>query len=96
MLVIIRDVILLAGYFTLFVVSGERIAVRPSVIGKATTFTDNGAQPLAGVRTVDDQSWMWRPIDVARLAARLRLPLATVAAEGFFAELLPADRAVPA
>ncbi len=37
-LVIIRDVILLAGYFTLFVVSGERIAVRPSVIGKATTF----------------------------------------------------------
>jgi len=37
-LVIIRDVILLAGYFTLFVVTGERIAVRPSVIGKATTF----------------------------------------------------------
>ncbi len=37
-LVIIRDVILLAGYFTLFVVSGERMAVRPSVIGKATTF----------------------------------------------------------
>jgi cardiolipin synthase len=37
-LVIIRDIILLAGYFTLFVVSGERIAVRPSIIGKATTF----------------------------------------------------------
>jgi len=37
-LVIIRDVILLAGYFTLFVVSGERIEVRPSVIGKAATF----------------------------------------------------------
>ena len=37
-LVIIRDVILLAGYFTLFVVSGERIEVRPSAIGKATTF----------------------------------------------------------
>jgi cardiolipin synthase len=37
-LVIIRDVILLAGYFTLFVVSGERMAVRPSVIGKAATF----------------------------------------------------------
>jgi len=37
-LVIMRDVILLAGYFTLFVVSGERMAVRPSVIGKATTF----------------------------------------------------------
>ncbi len=37
-LVIMRDVILLAGYFTLFFVSGERMAVRPSVIGKATTF----------------------------------------------------------
>lgn len=37
-LVVMRDVILLAGYFTLFVVSGERMAVRPSVIGKATTF----------------------------------------------------------
>jgi cardiolipin synthase len=37
-LVIIRDVILLAGYFTLFVVSGERMAVRPSAIGKAATF----------------------------------------------------------
>ena len=37
-LVIIRDVILMGGYFTLFVVSGERMAVRPSVIGKATTF----------------------------------------------------------
>jgi cardiolipin synthase len=37
-LVIIRDVILLAGYFTLFVVTGERMAVRPSAIGKATTF----------------------------------------------------------
>jgi cardiolipin synthase len=37
-LVIIRDVILLAGYFTLFVASGERMPVRPSVIGKAATF----------------------------------------------------------
>jgi cardiolipin synthase len=37
-LVIIRDVILLTGYFALFAVSGERIAVRPSAIGKATTF----------------------------------------------------------
>lgn len=37
-LVIIRDVILLSGYFTLFLVSGERMAVRPSAIGKATTF----------------------------------------------------------
>jgi cardiolipin synthase len=36
-LVIIRDVILLAGYIALFVVSGERIAVRPSAVGKATT-----------------------------------------------------------
>lgn len=37
-LVVIRDVILLAGYFTLFVATGERMAVRPSAIGKATTF----------------------------------------------------------
>jgi cardiolipin synthase len=37
-LVIIRDVILLAGYFALFVVSGERMAVRPSIVGKAATF----------------------------------------------------------
>jgi cardiolipin synthase len=37
-LVIIRDVILLAGYFTLFLLTGERMAVRPSVIGKAATF----------------------------------------------------------
>ena len=37
-LVIIRDVILLTGYFALFAVSGERIPVRPSAIGKATTF----------------------------------------------------------
>ena len=42
-LVIIRDVILLAGYFALFAVSGERMAVRPSVIGKATTFFQLGA-----------------------------------------------------
>ena len=37
-LVVIRDVILLAGYFALFVVSGERMAVRPSIVGKAATF----------------------------------------------------------
>jgi len=37
-LVIIRDVILVTGYFVLFVVTSERIAVRPSMIGKATTF----------------------------------------------------------
>jgi len=37
-LVIIRDVILLVGYFTLFLLAGERMDVRPSVIGKATTF----------------------------------------------------------
>lgn len=37
-IVIMRDVVLLSGYFTLFVVSGERMAVRPSAIGKATTF----------------------------------------------------------
>ena len=42
------------------------------------------------VRTVDDRSWMWRALDVERLAARLRLPVAAVRGEGFFADLLPA------
>jgi cardiolipin synthase len=42
-LVIMRDVILLAGYFALFAVSGERMPVRPSVIGKAATFFQLGA-----------------------------------------------------
>lgn len=37
-LVIMRDVILLAGYFTLFAVTGERMAVRPNIVGKAATF----------------------------------------------------------
>lgn len=44
------------------------------------------------VRAIDDQSWMWRAIDPERLAARLRLPLAAVRADDFFAELLPAAR----
>src|SRR5512143_4035305 len=44
------------------------------------------------VRTIDDRSWMWRTLDVERLAARLRLPVATVRGEGFFADLLPAAR----
>jgi cardiolipin synthase len=46
-LVIIRDVILIAGYFTLFMLTGERMAVRPSSVGKATTFFQ-----LASVTTV--------------------------------------------
>lgn len=36
--VIIRDVILLVGYFTLFLLTTDRMAVRPSVVGKAATF----------------------------------------------------------
>ncbi len=51
-LVIIRDVILLAGYFTLFIVSGERIAVRPSVIGKATTFFQLGSVTIVLIGVV--------------------------------------------
>ena len=46
-IVIMRDVILMAGYFTLFMVSGERMAVRPSIVGKAATFFQ-----LASVTTV--------------------------------------------
>lgn len=37
-LVIIRDVILLVGYFTLFMLTTDRLPVRPSAVGKATTF----------------------------------------------------------
>lgn len=37
-LVLFRDVFLLAGYFFLFVFTGEWIEVRPSVFGKVTTF----------------------------------------------------------
>ncbi|MFN8641066.1 MAG: hypothetical protein U0802_05165 [Candidatus Binatia bacterium] len=41
------------------------------------------------LRAVDDQSWMWRPIDVERLAARLRLPVAAVRAADLFVQLFP-------
>ena len=37
-LVLFRDVFLLAGYLFLFVFTGEWIEVRPSVVGKMTTF----------------------------------------------------------
>ena len=37
-LVLCRDVFLLVGYFFLFVFTGEWIEVRPSVVGKLTTF----------------------------------------------------------
>jgi cardiolipin synthase (CMP-forming) len=37
-LVLFRDVFLVAGYFFLFVFTGAWITVRPSVIGKLTTF----------------------------------------------------------
>jgi cardiolipin synthase len=37
-LVLFRDVFLLAGYFFLFVFTGAWIEVRPSVVGKVTTF----------------------------------------------------------
>jgi cardiolipin synthase len=37
-LVLCRDVFLLVGYFFLFVFTGEWIEVRPSVVGKMTTF----------------------------------------------------------
>jgi cardiolipin synthase len=36
--VIIRDVVLLVGYFMLFMLADDRMAVRPSVVGKAATF----------------------------------------------------------
>ncbi len=36
--VIIRDVVIVAGYFMISFVTGERIPVRPSYIGKASTF----------------------------------------------------------
>jgi cardiolipin synthase len=51
-LVIIRDVILLAGYFTLFMVSGERMAVRPSAVGKAATFFQLGSVTIVLIGVV--------------------------------------------
>ena len=50
--VIIRDVILLAGYFILFMVSGERMAVRPSAVGKATTFFQLGSVTIVLIGVV--------------------------------------------
>ena len=41
------------------------------------------------VNRVEDRSWMWHPLEPARLAAKLRVPEATVQGEGFFVELLP-------
>ena len=49
---IIRDVILVTGYFVLFMVTGERIAVRPSMIGKATTFFQLGSVTIVLVGLV--------------------------------------------
>ena len=51
-LVLFRDVFLLAGYFFLFVFTGEWIEVRPSVIGKMTTFFQLGAVTLVLVSVV--------------------------------------------
>jgi cardiolipin synthase len=45
-LVLFRDVFLLAGYFFLFVFTGEWIDVRPSVVGKVTTFFQLGSVAL--------------------------------------------------
>jgi hypothetical protein len=44
------------------------------------------------VRTVEDRSWMWRIINAAQLAAKLRVPEATVRDEGFLDAVLPAER----
>jgi len=42
-------------------------------------------------RAIEDPSWMWRVVDAERLAAKLRVPVAAVGREDFFAELLPLD-----
>jgi hypothetical protein len=44
------------------------------------------------VNRVEDRSWMWRVLNPAQLAAKLRVPEATVLREGFFDDLLPAAR----
>lgn len=41
-------------------------------------------------RSVEDRTWMWRPIVAEQLAARLGVPVAAVHADDFFAELFPA------
>lgn len=64
--------------------------------GSLAQLTPDGAlvEALAGrgleLRAIDDQSWMWRPIDVERLAARLRVPVAVARADDLFAQLFPA------
>ena len=45
-LVLFRDVLLLAGYLFLFVFTGQWIEVRPSVVGKMTTFFQLGSVTL--------------------------------------------------
>ena len=44
------------------------------------------------VNRVEDRSWMWRVLDPTQLAAKLRVPAATVTQAGFFEEILPAAR----
>jgi predicted acetyltransferase len=44
------------------------------------------------VRAVEDRSWMWRVIDPAALASKLRLAEAAVTRDGLFDEILPAER----
>lgn len=57
-LVIFRDVFLLTGYFFLFVFTGEWIEVRPSVVGKMTTFFQLGAVTLVLVSVVWPDGWL--------------------------------------
>lgn len=44
------------------------------------------------VHAVEDRSWMWRVINPAQLAAKLRVPEQGVRQAGFFDEILPAAR----
>jgi predicted acetyltransferase len=44
------------------------------------------------VKAVEDRSWMWRVIDPAALAAKLRVPHAAVLRDGIFDDILPPER----
>ena len=64
--------------------SGSLAQLTPdAALGAALT-----ARGLEG-RIIDDQSWMWRPIDVDRLAARLGVPASVAGADDLFAQLFP-------
>ncbi len=57
--VIIRDVVIVSGYFMLAFFTGERVPVRPTYLGKASTFMQIACvtSALAGLGAVSQRDW---------------------------------------